>query len=201
MEPIFNDKKYKSNHGVIADCELLRIGTKYFFSHSKNQTLENHFYHFGLLFDSNHFEKNDKWRKEIFTPTRDLFKGVIDHEIIVSVQLGKDLNNEYDEEEADKYDPYYWRIIKATEYNRDDWGYFMFLGNIQGLLNGDKITENKFIAYLNLFPQPFMQKYKEQLQFNLNFFDERGYVFNIENKIELKRIAQGLYQEINQGCI
>ena len=62
MEPIFNDEKFRSNKSVINDCQLFIAGTTYFFAHPKNRTLENAYYHFGLMFDSLHYERNEKWR-------------------------------------------------------------------------------------------------------------------------------------------
>lgn len=196
MEPIFNDEKFRSNKSVINDCQLFIAGTTYFFAHPKNRTLENAYYHFGLMFDSLHYERNEKWRDEMFRPIKEFFPGVIETELLLAVQLGKNSNFEYNEVEADKYDPYYWRIKKATEHERDDWAFFMFFGNIQGLFNGDRITEERLLNYIDKFPELFIQNQRKQLEYNFNFFDERGYYIEIEESTKLNKKASGIYPAV-----
>lgn len=196
MEPIFDNAQFNRNKDVVPNCDILKMGTRLFFMHEKNRSLNYHFYHFGLLFDSNHYEKTDVWRKEVFTPTRDIYGGEIDYEIIVSAQLGKDLNNEYDEQQSDKYDPYYWRIIKAMEYKRPDWAFYMFAGNIQGLFNGNRILEKRLLQYFRLFPEEFIIAHKQRLQYAFNYFDERGYLLVLDKAPELIKIGRGLYDDI-----
>lgn len=196
MEPLFNDDRFNRNKGIISDCEILRKSSELFFELEKNRTLNYHFYHLGLLFDSNHYKKGERWRAKIFTPTRDVYSGEIDYEIILSVQLGKDLNNEYDEKESDKYDPYYWRIIKAIEYERPDWAFYMFLGNLQGLINGNRITEERMIQYLELFPEKFIQTEKDRLQYIFNFFDERGFLLSFNDVPKLIKVGNGIFDDL-----
>ena len=196
MEPLFNDDRFNSNKGIISDCEILSKSSEFFFGFEKNRTLNNHFYHLGLLFDSNHYKKGERWRSEIFTPTRDIYSGKVDYEIILSVQLGKDLNNEYDEKESDKYDPYYWSINKAIEYKRPVWAFYMFLGNLQGLINGNRITEERMIQYLQLFPKEIIQAEKVRLQYIFNFFDERGFLLSLSDVPELIKVGNGIFDEL-----
>ena len=192
MEPLFSDLKYKSNQEVIEDCGVLQMETECFFSKPVNRTLENAFFHFGLLFDSSHYQKNELW-KTIYKPVKELFKGVIDSETIVSAQLGKDLNHEYNEKEADEFDRYYWRIIKAKEYKRPSWALYMFVGNVQGLFNGNRITEKRLLQYLELLPEEFIQAEKERLQHTFNSFDERGYLLSFKNVPKLIKVGKGLF--------
>lgn len=199
MEPIFNDNKFRGNLSAINNCQLFIAGTSYFFAHPKNRTLENAYYHFGLMFDSLHFERNKKWKDEIFRPVKEFFPGVIETELLLAIQLGKDNDFEYNELEADKYDPYYWRIKKAAEQTRADWAFFMFLGNIQGLFNGNRITKERFLQYLSFFPEKFIKKNKENIQCVFNFFDERGYLLAINKAITLSKVGPGLYPEIENN--
>ena len=195
MDPLFNDLKFNSNQEIIEDCHILQLGSEYFFSKSVNRTLENAYYHFGLLFESSHYQRNELW-KTIYKPVKELFKGVIDSETILSVQLGKDLNHEYDERESDKYDKYYWRIIKAIEYKRPSWVFYMFLGNLQGLINGNRITEERMIQYLQLFPKEIIQAEKVRLQYIFNFFDERGFLLSFSDVPELIKVGNGIFDEL-----
>ncbi|MEM9546232.1 MAG: hypothetical protein AAGA77_09665 [Bacteroidota bacterium] len=197
MEPIFDDIRFNSNKKIITDSSVFCDATSCFFAQPKNRTLENAYYHFGLVFDSLHFEQNEKWRSDLYTPIKDLFPNVIDPELLLAAQMGKDDEYYYDEDEADKYDPYYWRIIKAKEFKREDWAFFMFLGNIQGILNGRRITLERFNQYLDLFPTVFLEKNKSRLQYNLNFFDELGYFFKIGDALEVVQSSNPVYPEIN----
>lgn len=195
MEPIFKDSLFNSNNGVVQDCGIFMKSSELFFEIPKNRTLENSFFHFGLIFDSSHYLKNDNW-KGIFKPIKALYRGIISSEEIVSIQLGKTSNDEYDEAEADKNDPYYWRITKAIEYKRPDWAFYMFAGNIQGLFNGNRISEDRLMQYLSLFPEEFISTHKERLQYAFNYFDERGYLLALEKAPKLIKIGKGLYDEI-----
>lgn len=197
MEPLFDNKKFRNNYNIIKDCELLKIGTQYFFAHPKNRTIEYHFYHFGLLFDSNHYEKNKNWKETIYTPTRELFKDKVNIETLLSIQLGKDLSNKYDEKKADQFDPYYWRITKAIEYKRPNWAFYMFLGNIQGLFNGDRISQERFKKYLDLFPNRFLQENIDEIEFIFNYFDERGCTLSLKGEVKLLFKGNRLYKELN----
>ncbi|HRK82311.1 MAG TPA: hypothetical protein PLZ12_12785 [Saprospiraceae bacterium] len=195
MEPIFKDSLFNSNNGVVQDCVIFKKSSELFFEIPKNRTLENSFFHFGLIFDSSHYLKNDNW-EGIFKPIKALYRGIISPEEIVSIQLGKTSNNEYDEAEADKHDPYYWRITKAIEYKRPDWALYMFAGNVQGLFNGNRISEDRLLQYLRLFPEEFISIHKERLQYAFNYFDERGYLLALDKAPKLIKIGKGLYDEI-----
>jgi hypothetical protein len=198
MELFFNKKVFNRRFEVIRDFEIFKHSIRIFFYHPKNITLNYHFYFFGLKFESCHFERNENWRKEMVSPTRHIFGGKIDTALIDSVHFGRDLNNELDENESDKYDPYYWRITKAKEYNRPEWGFYFLFGMVQGLFNSGTITLNRLVTYINLFPVEFLNKNRTKIEYIFNFFDERGYLLTIGEKIILEKIGDGLYIEIEK---
>ena len=194
MEPIFNDSLFQGNIGIIHDSNILKRSSELFFEMPKNQTIENSFFHFGLLFDSLHYSRNDKWN-EIYKPIKMQYKSIVDSIEIVAAQLGKDINDQYDESEADKYDPYYWRIIKGTEYKRPDWAFYMFIGNLQGVFNGNRMTQDKLIQYLNLFPKAFFDQHGDRVSYIFNYFDERGFILSLNNEIKLTKYGHGIFDE------
>jgi len=195
MEPIFKNDKYCGNRHVVEDCSLLQYGSLYFFSQPKNINLEYAYYHFGLLFDSLHYARTDQFRKQIYNPVKDVLSEEVDTETLLSVQMGKDLNGYYDEKEADRYDSYYWRIEKAKQFNRPSWAYFMFLGNLQGVLNGNRMNVERMQRYLKLFEVDFLEAHEDKLKFVFNFFDERG--LQLTSKVGggfvLKRVGKPLF--------
>lgn len=198
MELLFDKNVFNRKYTVVKDFEIFKESIRIFFSHPKNITLNYHFYLFGLKFESSHFEMKEKWRKEMVSPTRHIFGGKTDNRLIDSVHFGRDLNNELDENESDKYDPYYWRITKAKEYNRPEWGFYFLFGMVQGLFNSGTITLNRLVTYINVFPVEFLNKNRTKIEYIFNFFDERGYLLTIGEKIILEKIGDGLYIEIEK---
>ncbi len=163
----------------MSDAGELLNRTTSFFDIAANQTQENHFYHFGLLFESTHYERNEFWRKNIHTPTREKFRGSVPFELIVAVQLGKDQNYEYDEAEADQFDSFYWSITRAIQFERPDWSYFYFFGGMQGKLNGEMITAERFCQYLSLFPESVLSRYQGNLLELFEHFNETEWRLSI----------------------
>lgn len=136
------------------------------------------------------------WLESKIKPIKDLFPNEIDTELLLSVQLGKDVNGKYNEAESDKYDSYYWKITKAIEYNRPDWAFFMFIGNVQGVFNGSRISSNRLIKYFELMPKQFIDNYRTDIVYIFNFFDEQGMELGISltNEFSLKKIADPLHK-------
>ena len=86
-------------------------------------------------------------------------------------------------------------MIKAIEYKRPSWAFYMFMGNIQGLFNGNRITENRLLQYLKLFPDEFIQSEREILQHIFNSFDERGYLISFKEVPELIKVGKGVFDD------
>ncbi len=79
-------------------------------------------------------------------------------------------------------------IKRAIELNRPDWSLFYLIGNIQGRLNYNGtivkeyeiFTKEDFIRCLSYLSIHFFNKYKIDLEYLFNYFDERGLKLKIE---------------------
>ncbi len=196
MELFFDEKVFDDKSGVVNDYEIYKLSVRVFFSHYKNINFNYHVYKFGLDLNSIHYKKTKKYWYEMVSPVGHIFREKFNDPLLDSVHFGRDLNNELDENESDKYDPYYWRITKAKEYNRPEWGFYFLFGMIQGLFNAGTITLNRLITYINLFPKEFLKSNRTKLEYIFNFFDERGYLLTLAEEIILEKVGDGLYSEI-----
>jgi hypothetical protein len=197
MDPLSDKIKYDKNRNLVTNPYLFTNGVTYFFSQPKNQKVELRYYFFGLSHDSLHYVRNDKWL-QIYDIVKKVFPELIDHELSLAIERGKDLDFEIDEVEADKVDSLFWGISRAIKYQRPIWSFFMFLGKVQALWNGAKIDQERLQQYFECFPKDVLINYGELMQFTFNFFDERGTHIAISKigDVRLNKVGTPVYPQV-----
>lgn len=178
MEYIKYNNKY---YGSVSDLSGFELKLKTHFDNDENLTIEDHYFQFGLIAESNHYA-NRTLNKKCKSPTIEIFKDYFDIELTISVQIGRDENHELDWKVADKFDKFYWRITRAMEYNRPNWSYFYFWGNLVGALNSRQIDLDKFNLYFDVIPKQFILKQNLKLIQLFNHFNELDLNIRIDNE-------------------
>ena len=187
----------RENYGVISDTEHLAIRTNAFFSQPKNIVLEFSLFHFGLVFESRHYSRKSAFLSSMNTPLKNHFQGVIAAEELLAVQLGKDLNYEYSEQESDLYDPLYYALTRCNRFRRPDWAYYLLFGSLLGYWNGAGITVEQFDRLASLIPESFWSKHATPAQYIFNSFEERGYIFtSLNGSQSLSYLGSGVFDDL-----
>jgi len=172
-------KLNSASRNTLSDSTTFESKLRNLFKSTENHSIELHFFQFGLKWESIHYkDKASKFK----IPTIEKFKGKIDIELIVSIQLGRNKIHELNEREAEKYDKFFWRISRAKKFDRPNWAYFYFWGNLIGALNSNQINLERFNQYFDELPSSIIQKNRIQLESLFNHFNEIGLTIKINDK-------------------
>lgn len=163
---------------------------KSFFEKLNKEDINLFLYELGVRLRSYHHNTINEKSLSILKPYVNVYKPFWDVEVWQNVTWGLD-DSELDIEEKtvlldkalEEMNYYDYLVSNAVKFNRPDWSIFGLIGMMQGTLNNNKLeVSNKedffdkedFIRCLKYLPPQFLKKFKEDIIYLFNYFDERG---------------------------
>lgn len=166
-----------------------------FFKIKGNDNLHFGMYVYGLVMSSNHNRGNIYMNDS--NPVTKYINKDWTYELHRKINWGAsdtdNIDDDFDnysisfDQATENIDSNEYLIKRAVEFNRPDWSVFYLIGEIQGRLNYNSkprtqweiFTKDDFVRCCGYLTHDFLTKYKDDLVYLFNYFDERGFKLDI----------------------